>query len=173
MTRAPRSPSSTARPTPGPSSATTTSSRSPHTRGQVQLWSQDRRYEWVNEQGGYGYLRRGDGSVVSTLYADRPAGARTRRDFGTGYFGRLTAVRGVAIGERVYAPFGDDPLLLHDVTIRNTADRPLRADWFEYWGVSPRSVVGPREIGVARPAYRRAGARCPRPSCRTPSTRAR
>jgi len=127
-----------------------------HNRGHVQLWSQDRRYEWVNEQGGYGYLRRGDGSVVSTLYADRPAGARTHRDFGTGYFGRLTAVRGVAIGERVYAPFGDDPLLLHDVTIRNRSDRPLRADWFEYWGVNPRSVVGPREIGVARPAYRRA-----------------
>jgi hypothetical protein len=126
-----------------------------HTRGHVQLWSQDRRYEWVNQQGGYGYLRRGDGSVVSTLYADRPAGARTRRDFGTGYFGRLTAVRGVAIAERVYAPFGDDPLLLHDVTIRNIADRPLRADWFEYWDVNPRSVVGPREIGVARPAYQR------------------
>jgi Glycosyl hydrolase 36 superfamily, catalytic domain len=132
-----------------------------HTRGHVQLWSQDRSYQWVNlaepslgqNAGGYGYLRTSDGSVISTLYADRPAGASTRRDFGTGYFGRLTAVQGIAVRERVYAPFGDDPLLLHDVTIRNSSRHPLRASWFEYWGVNPRSVVNNRYIGLARPAY--------------------
>jgi hypothetical protein len=134
-----------------------------HTRGHVQLWSQDRAYQWVNlaepsagqHAGGYGYLRLGDGRVVSTLYADRPPGARTRRDFGTGYFGRSTAIRGVAIDERVYAPFGDDPLLLHDVTIRNTSRRRLRGSWIEYWGVNPRSAVRKRYIGLARPGYDR------------------
>ena len=134
-----------------------------HTRGHVQLWSQDRSYEWVNlaqpevgqYAGGYGYLRTAAGRVISTLYADRPAGARTRRDFATGYFGRLTAVPGISIGERVYAPFGDDPLLLHDVTIHNRSRRPLRASWIEYWGVNPRSVVNSRYIGLARPAYDR------------------
>ena len=134
-----------------------------HTRGHVQLWSQDRSYQWVNlaqpalgqYAGGYGYLRTADGRVISTLYADRPAGARTRRDFATGYFGRSTAVPGVAVTEQVYAPFGDDPLLLHDVTIRNRSRRPLRASWIEYWGVNPRSVVNQRYIGLARPAYDR------------------
>jgi hypothetical protein len=132
-----------------------------HTRGHVQLWSQDRAYQWVNlaepqlgqHAGGYGYLRTAGGRVISTLYADRPAGARTRRDFATGYFGRMTAVRGLAVRERVYAPFGDDPVLLHDVRIRNTSKRPLRASWFEYWGVNPRSVVNKRRLGLARPAY--------------------
>jgi Glycosyl hydrolase 36 superfamily, catalytic domain len=132
-----------------------------HTRGHVRLWSQDRAYQWVNQpdpaagqhSGGYGYLRLADGRVISTLYADRPANARTRRDFGTGYFGRLTSVPGLAVSERVYAPFGDDPLLLHDVTIRNSSRRPLRASWVEYWGVNPRSVVNARYLGLARPAY--------------------
>jgi hypothetical protein len=134
-----------------------------HTRGHVQLWSQDRSYQWANlaqpalgqYAGGYGYLRTAAGRVISTLYADRPDGARTRRDFATGYFGRSTAVPGIAVTEQVYAPFGDDPLLLHDVTIRNRSRRPLRASWVEYWGVNPRSVVNQRYIGLARPAYDR------------------
>ena len=58
--------------------------------GYVQLWSQDRRYEWTNRYdaaadhfaGGYGYLRVGK-RVMSTLYDDRPRrrahGARLRR----------------------------------------------------------------------------------------------
>jgi hypothetical protein len=132
-----------------------------HNRGYVQLWSQDRAYQWLNPfdaasgqyAGGYGYLRLADGRLVSTLYSDRPPGARTGRDFGTGYFGRLTAIRDVAVDERVYAPFGDDPLLLHDVTIRNRSHRRLRADWVEYWGVNPRSAVGKRRIGVGEPSY--------------------
>jgi hypothetical protein len=130
-------------------------------RGHVQLWSQDRSYQWVNltqpqagqHGGGYGYLRTADGRVISTLWADRPAGVRTRRDFGTGYLGRSTAAPGLAVTERVYAPFGDDPVLLHDVTIRNRSRRPLRASWVEYWGVNPRSVVNSRYIGLARPAW--------------------
>ena len=83
-----------------------------HTRGYVQLWSQDRSYQWVNQldpaahqyAGGYGYLRTAGGRVISTLYSDRAAGARTQRDFAAGYFGRLTAARGVAVeGARVRA----------------------------------------------------------------------
>ena len=134
-----------------------------HTRGYVQLWSQDRSYQWVNQldpsahqyAGGYGYLRTAGGRVISTLYSDRAEGARTQRDFATGYFGRLTAARGVAVKERVYAPFGDDPVLLHDVTIRNTSRRRLRGSWVEYWGVNPKSVVKARYIGLARASYRR------------------
>ena len=53
--------------------------------GHVQLWSQDRRYQWANRYdpgarqlaGGFGWLRSG-GTAFSTRYADRPAGARTR-----------------------------------------------------------------------------------------------
>ena len=57
-----------------------------HTRGYVQLWSQDRSYQWVNQldpsahqyAGGYGFLRTTGGRVISTLYSDRAAGARVR-----------------------------------------------------------------------------------------------
>ena len=69
--------------------------------GYVQLWSQDRLYQWMNYYdasnrhyaGGYGYLNIG-GKVISTLYDDRPAGASTDRLFGVGYYAKRTGVVG-------------------------------------------------------------------------------
>lgn len=123
--------------------------------GYVQLWSQDRRYEWTNRYdaaarhfaGGYGYLRAG-GRVVSTLYDDRPAGASAVRDFGVGYSHHALNFAGLSIDEYVYAPFGDDPLLLHDVTIRNDTPRRRRVTWFEYWDVNPYDQATHTQIGI-------------------------
>jgi hypothetical protein len=113
--------------------------------GYVQLWSQDRLYQWTNYYdaahshyaGGFGYINAG-GRVISTLYDDRPAGAASRRVFGVGYYEKRTAVRGISEQDRVYAPFGNDSLLLHDVTIRNTSAQPLNGSYFEYWDVNPQ-----------------------------------
>src|SRR5262249_45077033 len=87
--------------------------------GYTQLWSQAREAQWANRYqpetrhyaGGYGYLYA-DGRVLSTLYADRPTGADLERDFGVGYARKRVATDGLAVEQVVYAPFGDDPLLL-------------------------------------------------------------
>ena len=133
-----------------------------YNHGYTQLWSQDRIYQWVNRYsaadrqyaGGFGYLRTG-GRTISTLYPDRPRGARTTRTFGTGYARRTLAVGGLEVEEHTYAPFGDDPVLLHDVTIRNRSRTPRRASWFEYWGVNPLEQKGERQRGLGRPARSR------------------
>jgi hypothetical protein len=112
--------------------------------GYTQLWSQDRLYQWTNYYdgshdhfaGGFGYLNV-DGGVLSTLYDDRPAGAVTQRLYGVGYYEKRTAIKGLAEQDRVYAPFGDDSLLLHDVTIKNTSKRPVSGSYFEYWDLNP------------------------------------
>ncbi|MGH7897980.1 MAG: GH36-type glycosyl hydrolase domain-containing protein, partial [Candidatus Binatia bacterium] len=132
-----------------------------YNHGYVQLWSQDRLYQWANLYdeanrhfgGGFGYLRL-PGRVLSTLHADLPADATMERDFGVGYFRKRTATENVAIEEFVYAPFGDDPLLLHDVAITNDSTAPLEASWFEYWAVNP--VIQPltrRQRGTLPPVY--------------------
>jgi hypothetical protein len=131
-----------------------------HNRGYVQLWSQARAYEWTNRHepegghyaGGYGYLRVGD-RTISTLYADRPRGARTRRDFGAGYFRRETAIKPVDVDEHVYAPFGDAPLLIHEVKITNTSRAALRANWFEYWDVNPFDEARNTHLGLGEPEF--------------------
>src|SRR3954451_12895730 len=60
-----------------------------YNHGYLALWSQDRLMQWSNRSdastrhyaGGYGYLTI-DGKVISTLYADRPAGSGFQREFG-------------------------------------------------------------------------------------------
>lgn len=123
--------------------------------GYVQLWSQDRRYEWTNLYnaaaqhfaGGYGYLRV-DGRVISTLYDDRLAGAHAVRDFGVGYFHTAMTASGLSVSQYVYPPFAGDPLLLHDVTIHNDTGRRQRVTWFEYWDVNPYDQATKTQIGT-------------------------
>jgi glycosyl transferase family 36/glycosyl hydrolase family 36 len=129
--------------------------------GYTQLWSQDRLYQWTNYYdpahshyaGGFGYLNVG-GRVLSTLYDDRPAGASTQRVFGVGYYEKSTTVAGISAQDRVYAPYGNDSLLLHDVTIKNTSTKPLRGSYFEYWDLNP-AIQGVSQLqrGYASPAW--------------------
>ncbi len=129
--------------------------------GYTQLWSQDRLYQWMNRYdgshqhyaGGFGYLNAG-GRVISTLYDDRPAGAATSRQFGVGYYAKQTSVPGISEHDTVYAPFGDDSVLLHDVTISNTAASALSGSYVEYWDVNPETqatTATPR--GYQSPAW--------------------
>ena len=97
--------------------------------GHVQLWSQDRRYQWANRYeaearastaaASAGCASGGDG-VQHAL--PRPAARRAAhvRDFGMGYVRRRVALAGLSVDERVYAPLGGGPVLVHEVTIRNT-----------------------------------------------------
>jgi hypothetical protein len=132
-----------------------------YNHGYVQLWSQDRLYQWMNAYdgandhfaGGFGYLNAG-GRVISTLYDDRPAGATTERTFGVGYYAKATSVPGIAERDTVYAPFGDDSLLLHEIVIKNTGTKPLNGSYFEYWDVNPEVQAVTRfPRGLASPAY--------------------
>lgn len=130
--------------------------------GYTQFWSQDRLTQWTNlyqplnehYSGGYGYLNVG-GKVVSTLYLDRPQGAPFERDFGVGYARKRLTAAGVEITQDTYAPYGNDPVLLDDVTLRNTTAAPLKASWFEYWDVNPfdQATGTQRNIGLLPPAW--------------------
>ena len=91
--------------------------------------------------------------MLSTLYLDRPPGADVERDFGVGYYRKREAADGVRSQQVAYAPFGNDPLLLDDVTITNTARHQRGSSWFEYWDVNPydqRRRGGTRGSGAAR-----------------------
>ena len=128
--------------------------------GYTQLWSQDRLSQWANFYepasrhwaGGFGYLLL-DGAVTSTLWLDRGEGTVLRRDFGVGYFRKTLSTRGVVVEQIVYAPFGDDPLLLDDVTIVNQTDSAVTVSWFEYWDVNPLDQTAQVHRGVGQPVW--------------------
>ena len=81
--------------------------------------------------GGLGWLT--DGSVVvSTSYAGGdPA---FERHFGIGYFRKKVRSKSYSVDQIISAPYGDDPVLLSQVTIRNLGSAPASLRWIEYWG---------------------------------------
>ena len=157
-----RQPELAGRPTPGTRSATTTSSPTPTTTARSSCWSQDRRFQWVNRRdgasghfgGGYGYCgQAGARSAPATT-----TGRRARGRCATSASARSTGgvrMAGLDVDEVVYAPFGDDPLLLDDVNDRQHEPAHPARELVRVLDVNPydqqtkhpaawRSALGPR-----------------------------
>src|SRR5258708_21118005 len=81
--------------------------------------------------GGFGYLTDGK-TVGSQCY--RRSEKRFERIFGIGYLRKKVATEGYAIDQVVFAPFGDDPVLVSQVTITNHGSSETNLRWIEYWG---------------------------------------
>ncbi|MDI7275206.1 MAG: hypothetical protein QME94_04435, partial [Anaerolineae bacterium] len=113
--------------------------------------------------GGFGYLTDGE-SVLSTLY---PNGDAFERTFGLGYLRKKVAQGPYSVDQVLFAPFGDDPLLISQVTVTNRGDRPADLRWVEYWGCQvyqfsyrATMMAYPRKnLSVAAALRRRLGAR--------------
>ena len=91
-----------------------------------------------------------DVTARSTLFLDRRPARPSKRDFGVGYVRKALHVDGIDAEQVTYAPFGDDPLLLDDVTITNGPTRPGRCRG---------SSTGTRARSTRRRASRAASAR--------------
>ncbi|MGA9668609.1 MAG: hypothetical protein WBQ94_05330 [Terracidiphilus sp.] len=81
--------------------------------------------------GGIGYLTDGHESL-STLYPGN--GSSFERIFGVGYFRKRAAGNNFELDQVISAPFGDDPVLLSQVTISNRGTSASTLRWVEYWG---------------------------------------
>ena len=82
--------------------------------------------------GGIGYLTDG-GETISTFYT----GAAMERIFGAGYFRKKIASATYSVDQAIIAPFGDDPVLISQVTIGNHGPARAKLRWIEYWGCQP------------------------------------
>ncbi|MHA1906346.1 MAG: GH36-type glycosyl hydrolase domain-containing protein [Candidatus Thorarchaeota archaeon] len=81
--------------------------------------------------GGIGYLTDGT-TVLSTYYSGEEESFE--RIFGVGYYRKTVQGEGLAADQTVFAPFGDDPLLISQVKITNNRNEPVDLRWIEYWG---------------------------------------
>ena len=81
--------------------------------------------------GGFGYLTDGT-AVLSTFYPGN--GDRFDRVFGVGYFRKKVSGHGYEVDQVIFAPFGDDPVLVSQVTIGNARPGEANLRWIEYWG---------------------------------------
>jgi len=81
--------------------------------------------------GGIGYLT-GGGESLGTFYAG--GGQDFDRVFGMGYVRKRVKGAGFDVDQLIFAPFGDDPVLLSQVTITNKSQSAATLRWVEYWG---------------------------------------
>ncbi|MFX0092934.1 MAG: hypothetical protein ACFFBD_14340, partial [Candidatus Hodarchaeota archaeon] len=81
--------------------------------------------------GGFGYLTDGK-EVISTFYSGQSDSFD--RIFGMGYYRKKVTGKGLVANQVVFAPFGDDPLLISQVTIVNQRQESVNLRWIEYWG---------------------------------------
>ena len=80
--------------------------------------------------GGIGYLTDGK-QTLGTFYQ---GAAGFERIFGAGYFRKRVASGDYSIDQAIIAPFGDDPVLISQVTIANHGPSRANLRWIEYWG---------------------------------------
>jgi hypothetical protein len=85
--------------------------------------------------GGIGYLV--DSSLIAGTHYPCSAAQSFERTFGTGYFCKQLRAGHYEIEQFIFAPFGDDPVLVSQVTISNRSLAPAHPRWIEYWGCQP------------------------------------
>src|ERR1700743_2279536 len=84
--------------------------------------------------GGFGYLMDGQ-QVLSTYYDGSKGGFE--RIFGVGYYRKKIANKDYAVDQVIHAPFGDDQVLISQVTVSNRKNAAATLRWVEYWGCQP------------------------------------
>ncbi len=80
---------------------------------------------------GIGFLTDGK-SVLSTFYPGN--GESFERILGEGYFRKIVKSPQYEADQVIFAPFGDDPILLSTVKITNLGNDAADLRWIEYWG---------------------------------------
>lgn len=81
--------------------------------------------------GGFGYLTDGK-SVLSTFYTGKQS--QFERIFGVGYYRKKVSNENYGVDQVIFAPFGDDPVVISQVTITNNSNASAPLRWIEYWG---------------------------------------
>ncbi|MEW6431063.1 MAG: hypothetical protein AB1730_06100 [Myxococcota bacterium] len=115
--------------------------------GHVEVVDQDRGVtSWnayderrKNYSGGFGWLDDGE-ATWCTGWKWRPRPSRTSREFGMVSARFSVEHRGVRSDREVFAPAGDDAVVLADVTLTNTSSQTRTVAHYEYWDVARRNI---------------------------------
>ncbi|MCL2757274.1 MAG: hypothetical protein FWD43_04250 [Coriobacteriia bacterium] len=84
--------------------------------------------------GGIGWLT--DGEQVLSTYFDGKADSFERL-YGTGYMRKAVKKGDLSADQLIFTPYGDDPIVISQVTIENNSDQQKQVTWYEYWGSKP------------------------------------
>lgn len=81
---------------------------------------------------GIGFL--GDGELILTTYYSGNSTGEFERVLGIGYLRKRVTSDRYDVDQVIFAPFGDDPVLVSQVTVTNRSSEVATPRWVEYWG---------------------------------------
>jgi hypothetical protein len=81
--------------------------------------------------GGFGYLKDNRSKLTTYYLGDDQ---NLKRRFGIGYFQKEVSDNRFHVNQIIFAPFGDDPIIISQVTITNNTSEEQMPTWYEYWG---------------------------------------
>ncbi len=104
--------------------------------GYLQLRHDERCPKFLNDYcpknhqygGGFGYLKGKE--LLNTFYS----GQDMRREYGTGYMRKITKNAEAEVEEIMFSPYGDEPLMLKKVVVKNISSSPVDFEWYDYMG---------------------------------------
>lgn len=116
--------------------------------GYVSVYTHERAPTFLNRfseaqqnlGGGFSYIHEA-GSAFCTAYKYAQDRSRTRRVFGSSYFVSESTQNGLRIRHTLYAPEGDDPVLLDDVEIENLTNTERHPKHFEYFDANRHQLL--------------------------------
>jgi hypothetical protein len=108
--------------------------------------------------GGIGFLADDEGFALSTYYTG--AARSFDRVFGMGYLQKRVAAHRYTVDQVIFAPYGDDPVMVSQVTVTNHSKQTVTPRWVEYWGCnnyqfSYRSLMESGILGASPSAVER------------------
>ena len=122
-----------------------------HNGGYLQFFLADRGMQWIsyhNHQknclGGGICLIEENQKVWSDLYNSKlmKNDNSYRRLFGCGYFQKVVVNHELSVENFIYPPFGNDPVVLIEIKVKNNSKRTRKLSVYNYWGVNIKSLVG-------------------------------
>jgi hypothetical protein len=84
--------------------------------------------------GGIGFLADSEGFALSTYYIGKAE--MFDRVLGIGYLQKRVSARQYTVDQVIFAPYGDDPVMISQVTVTNRSNQTVKPRWVEYWGCS-------------------------------------
>lgn len=111
--------------------------------GYIQLFCGKRDFKWINYyhpetrnySGGFGYIKEGE-KHWNTFYLDKPINSNFERVFGISYYRKSLEYQEIKCEQTIFAPFGDDEILISEIEIFNMGSTKRELSYYEYWDIN-------------------------------------
>jgi len=111
--------------------------------GYIQLFCGKRDFKWINYyhpetrnySGGFGYIKEGK-DHWNTFYLDKPINSNFERVFGISYYKKSLEYQEIKCKQTLFAPFGEDEVLISEIEIFNMGSTKRELSYYEYWDIN-------------------------------------